>query len=242
MSIRVALGAQLKTNALAKVAEIVIIFATAIIFIFALLSSKPEDSLYNQMVIWFANVLVLALIWLGAWLRAETLADFGLDMPKLNVKKVAKGLGVSIIVLVLALVGFVLGSVIMVNITGMPTPADLSGYDYLKNNLGLFLMAMAGIYFVSSFGEEVIYRGFLINRVIQLGSDNRTTKIIAVIISSIIFGLIHYGWGPMGIVQTGLMGVALGACYLYLGKRLWPLIMAHVYLDTMLIAPIYFQS
>ena len=38
--------------------------------------------------------------------------------------------------------------------------------------------------------------------------------------------------------QTGFMGLALGVCYLVLGRRLWPLILAEAYMDTLLLVKI----
>ena len=117
--------------------------------------------------------------------------------------------------------------------------ANLTGYDYLKDNIGMLLLTLAGVYIVSSFGEEVIYRGFLITRISQIGTDSKKAIIIAIILSSIIFGLIHYSWGPMGMVQTGFMGLALGICYIKLKRRLWILILAHAYMDTILMIQMY---
>ena len=62
---------------------------------------------------------------------------------------------------------------------------------------------------------------------------------ITVILSAIIFGLAHYQWGPMGVVQTGMMGLVLSICYLKLRKRLWILILAHAYMDTILMVQMY---
>ena len=90
--------------------------------------------------------------------------------------------------------------------------------------------------------EEVVYRAFLINRISELGQGTKTATIIAVILSSIIFGLVHYEWGPMGIVQTGFMGLALGFCYIKLKRRLWILILAHAYMDTILMVKMYLSS
>ena len=59
------------------------------------------------------------------------------------------------------------------------------------------------------------------------------------ILSAIIFGLIHYKWGPMGMVQTGFMGLVLGICYIKLKRRLWILVLAHAYLDTILMTQLY---
>ena len=148
----------------------------------------------------------------------------------------------SLLVFVLAVAGFIIGSIVMANITGIPESANMSGYDYLKDNIGMLLLTLGGVYIVSSFGEEVVYRAFLINRIAELGQGKKNATIIAVILSSIIFGLAHYEWGPMGIVQTGFMGLALGICYIKLKKRLWILILAHVYMDTILMVQMYLAS
>ncbi|MBT8258516.1 MAG: CPBP family intramembrane metalloprotease, partial [Bacteroidia bacterium] len=120
--------------------------------------------------------------------------------------------------------------------------ADMSNYAFLKDNLGMLILVLAGVYVVSSFGEEVIYRGFLINRFSEFGKDSKTIRIIAVILSAVIFGFVHYSWGPMGIVQTFFMGLALGLCYIYMKKRLWIMILAHAYMDTILMVQMYLAS
>jgi membrane protease YdiL (CAAX protease family) len=145
----------------------------------------------------------------------------------------------SIIVLILGLAGFIIGSIIMANITGIPESSDMTGYDYLKDNIWMLFLTLGGVYIVSSFGEEVIYRAFLINRISELGFSGKAGKIIVVIISALVFGLAHYSWGPMGIVQTSFMGLALGFCYVYLKKRIWVLILAHAYMDTILMVQMY---
>ncbi|WP_237708856.1 CPBP family intramembrane glutamic endopeptidase [Gillisia marina] len=127
----------------------------------------------------------------------------------------------------------------MANIIGIPESSDMGSYNYLKDNLGMLLLTLFGTYIVASFGEEVIYRAFLINRISELGLSSKTGKIIAVVISAVVFGLAHYTWGLMGIVQTGFMGLALGFCYLKLKKRIWVLILAHAYMDTILMLQLY---
>ena len=59
----------------------------------------------------------------------------------------------------------------------------------------MLLLTLGGVYIVSSFGEEVTYRAFLINRISELGLNTKTGKIISVLLSAVIFGLAHYGWG-----------------------------------------------
>jgi membrane protease YdiL (CAAX protease family) len=104
------------------------------------------------------------------------------------------------------------------------------------------ILALSGVYIVSSFGEEVIYRAFLINRIAELGSGSKWSWRVAVVISSIVFGLVHSDWAVAGMVQTGFMGLALGVCYVAVGRNLWITILAHAYADTLLLVPLYFAE
>jgi len=232
----------LLTNRIAKIIEIFSIFLIALIIIKVFVQTDGDNTLYNQIVVWIANVVMLTMVWGGLKLRGQTWQDFGLSFKKASLKEILNIFLRSLLVFVLALSGFIFGSIIMANITGIPEGADLSGYDYLKDNIGMLILSLSGIYVVSSFGEEVIYRAFLINRITELGLNSSKGRIIAVILSAIVFGLVHYSWGPMGIVQTGFMGLALGLCYIYMKRRLWILILAHAYLDTILIVQIYLAS
>ena len=101
-------------------------------------------------------------------------------------------------------------------------------------------LVLAAVYLASSFGEEVTYRGFLITRIAELGSGGKGAWRLGVLASSIAFGLIHFAWGPAGMVQTGFMGLALGVSYLAVGRRLWVLVLAHAYMDTILLLQVYF--
>ncbi len=236
------LGNLLRTNNLAKISELLLVFLVAFVIIKLFLRPEGEHLVYNQAVLWVANIAMLLLVYLGLKLRGESWRDFGLGFKRISFKAALRVFLLSLLVFVLALTGFVIGSIIMANITGIPEVSDMTNYDYLKDNIGMLILSLIGVYIVSSFGEEVIYRAFLINRISELGLDSKKAKIAAVIISAIIFGLIHYSWGPMGVVQTGFMGLALGICYLKLKKRLWILILAHVYMDTLLLLQIYMAS
>lgn len=233
---------QLQTNWLFKLSEIFLLLIIAIAFVVLILPLVGDNLILKQLLVWAANIIMLIFVWTGMKLRGEKWSSFGLTLNSISFREAVKVLLLSILVLVLALIGFIIGSIIMANITGIPEGSNMSGYDYLKNNIGMLLLTLGGVYIASSFGEEVIYRAFLINRISELGQNTKTATIIAVILSSIIFGLIHFDWGPMGIVQTGFMGLALGICYIKFKKRLWILILAHAYMDTILMVQMYLAS
>jgi membrane protease YdiL (CAAX protease family) len=236
------IGMQLQTNRLFKIGDILVLFIAVFAFLKFLIPLVGDNLIFKQAVVWVANVFILIYIWAGLKLRGESWKDFGLTFKSISWREGMKVFLLSLLVFILALTGFIIGSIVMANITGIPENANMGGYGYLKDNIGMLLLTLAGVYIVSSFGEEVIYRAFLINRISELGQGTKKSTIIAVILSSIIFGLVHYDWGPMGIVQTGFMGLALGICYIKLKKRLWILILAHAYMDTILMIQIYLAS
>ena len=233
------LGQALNSNKLFKLAEILLIFFAAAGIIILFLSDQPEDLFYNQVVISCANIIMLILVFAGVKLRGESLSQFGLSFKRFNFKFALKTFFQSLIVFVLATGAFILASIIMANITGIPETSDMSGYNYIKGNFGLLSLSLISVYIVSSFGEEIVYRAFLINRISELTSKSKSNLVIAVLISSIIFGLAHYNWGLMGMIQTTFMGLALGFSYIYLKKRIWVLIIAHAYMDTILMVQLY---
>ena len=229
-------------NKLVKIGEIVLIFVIAFGFITIFTPYVGDDIVNKQIVIWFANLLMLMYVWLGIKIRGQKLSDFGITFKKITISKAIQVFLISFVVFLAALAAFVLASIIMANITGIPESSDMSNYTFLQNNLGMLILTLAGTYLVASFGEEVIYRGFIINRLIELGLDSKIGKVLVIIISAMIFGLVHYQWGPMGIVQTGFMGAVLGYFYLKLNKRIWILVLAHGYMDTILMIQMYLSA
>lgn len=236
------LGQQLQTKRLFKVGEILLVFIAAFVFIKLMNPLAGDHPVKKQAVIWLANILMLSIVWIGLKLRGESWKNFGLSFKSVSWRDGLKAFLLSLLVFALAAIGFIVGSIIMANITGIPEGSNMSSYDYLKDNVGMLILTLVGVYIVSSFGEEVIYRAFLINRISELGQGTKKGMWLAVIFSSIVFGLVHYDWGPMGIGQTAFMGLALGICYIKLKKRLWILVLAHAYMDTILMIQMYMAN
>jgi membrane protease YdiL (CAAX protease family) len=225
-----------------RLGEILLVFLPAFLFIKAMSSWVGEDAIRSLGVVWVANILMLAMVWTSLKLRGQSWKDLGFTFTRVSLPEGLKIFGLSLLVFVIGISGYLIGSIIMANITGIPESTDFSIYDYLKDNIGMLFISLAGVYIVSSFGEEVIYRAFLINRISELANGTKYSGVIAVVLSSIFFGFVHYQWGPTGIVQTGFMGLAMGICYIKLKKRLWILILAHAYMDTILLVQMYMAS
>ncbi len=234
------LGRALLTNKLAQVGELVGVFVVALIVIMGVGPLVGENPIARQGVVWVANVLMLVTVWLGLRLRGQGWQHFGLSLRLASRRIIIRAVWMSLVVFVAALAAFVVGAIVMANILGMPEGADMSGYNYLRGNLPMLILTLVGVYIVASFGEEVIYRGFLINRIAELGSGGKAAWRLAVVISAVVFGLVHFDWGLFGMVETGFMGLALGVSYLVVKRNLWVMILAHGYMDTILMLQMYF--
>lgn len=117
--------------------------------------------------------------------------------------------------------------------------ADMSRYDSLYHNLPAALMMILVLPLTASIPEEIIYRGFLMDRLTRIFGDNLAGLIATVAIQSLIFGLIHFQWGLGGMITTFVMGVIWGTAFLLVGRNLWIVIMAHSLGHIVMITQLY---
>ena len=100
-------------------------------------------------------------------------------------------------------------------------PPDLSDFPSVKGNLKFALLMIALIWILAAFGEELVYRGYLMNRVADLGRGSRMAWVVSLLVISAIFGLSHYHQGVTGIIEEGSDGGSWGFSILLTGAT-WP--------------------
>jgi membrane protease YdiL (CAAX protease family) len=113
-----------------------------------------------------------------------------------------------------------------------PPAVAPAGTDELAGNIRLTLLYLPLIWGFAAFGEEVSYRGYLLNRTAQAGGGSMRAYWLAVLVTAVLFGYGHYYKGPAGIVDSAVAGLVLGAAYLLAGRNLWVTILAHGFIDT----------
>jgi uncharacterized protein len=111
-------------------------------------------------------------------------------------------------------------------------PPDLSSFPEVQGKLGYTLLIIGLIWIVAAFGEELFYRGYLMNRVADLGLGTRTAWAASLILTSVLFGLAHHQQGLTGVIEEGSDGLILGGLYLALRRNLAVPIVAHGVCDT----------
>src|SRR5260370_30353013 len=92
----------------------------------------------------------------------------------------------------------------------MGKPPDLSSFPAVRGNFKSALVIIALIWIVAAFGEELVYRGYLMNRIADLGRGTRTAWIVSLFLISALFGFSHYQQGITGIIEEGSDWLILG--------------------------------
>jgi len=121
---------------------------------------------------------------------------------------------------------------------------NLSDFLDLEGNVGALIGLIALSWIYAAIFEEFAFRGYLQTRITDVLGDGAAGVLVAVILSSILFGLIHDQQGAIGIAITFLD--ALFFSYLrYRYDTVWAAVLAHGFNNTIgliaffLIGPIY---
>jgi len=177
---------------------------------------------------------IFLLGWLSLWLRGQGWRGVGLGRPAHVPRTVAIGVAAGILLQVLS--EFVTEPAIRFFTR---QAADLSEFAPLVGNLKLALLYVAIVWTWAAFGEELTYRGYVLNRVADLGRRSAPSWVAALLVVTTLFGFGHSYQGLAGVLDTGIHGLLLGVLYLAAGRNLWPCVLAHGVCDTVGILLIY---
>ena len=165
--------------------------------------------------------------WLSLRLRGMRWRDVGLGLYE--------GWGKTLLIGILSGVGIEMMELfctqpLLAHLTGqMP---DLSAFDRVAGNVKWLIMSLAFTWTLFAFGEEFIFRGYLMNRITDLVGRKRSGWGVALVLASAIFGLSHFMQGITGVSENFIDGIILGALYLKCGRKLAVPIIAHGVTDT----------
>lgn len=147
-----------------------------------------------------------------------------------------------LIALAAAAVRLVLGSLVVEPLAGhfWPPIVPPAGAEAITGNIKSALIWLALVWTWAAFGEEVGYRGYLLTRAADLGGRTTAAYWIGIILVSVLFGYGHYYKGPVGIIDSGVAGLVLGAAYMLSGRNLWASILAHGFIDSFGVIALFF--
>ena len=178
-------------------------------------------------------ILLLLIASQSLWVRGLGWADVGLRRPA-SVSR-ALLLAAAAAPVILVAVRFVI----------VPAAERLAGVPLDLSALGeagdarAYSMWLAQAWTLAAFGEEMVFRGYLIRRVSDLAGDSLAGLTTAIVISSCLFGLAHAYQGWAGVIATGTIGALMAILYFVSRRNLWPVIVCHGLVDTVAVTLIY---
>jgi membrane protease YdiL (CAAX protease family) len=186
---------------------------------------------------WGIPLAVIAIIILYRLDETSSSVDLGLSKPKNWKKTIMLGLSFGGINFG---IGFILN--MLVFIFGLPPPSfSSSTFASIQGDYAVLARHLLVAWTTASFGEEIIWRGFFMERVARIFDNTQKGWIAGLISSSIVFGLIHSYQGITGIIFTGIAGLVLGIMYLKTDRNLYTTIIGHGVNNTILFLMMFFS-
>ncbi len=110
--------------------------------------------------------------------------------------------------------------------------ADTHGFGEITGSPSVAFRWLLTVWTLAAFGEEVSYRGYLLNRAADVGNRSQGAYWLGLLAVSVLFGVGHYYKGPGGMIDSGAGGFVFGAAYLLSGRNLWVSVLAHGLVDS----------
>lgn len=111
---------------------------------------------------------------------------------------------------------------------------NLALVEQIQGNMGMWAVSLVIAWVLAAFGEEMVYRGYLLNRFADLLQPQPTGWLFGFTVSVLLFAWGHQYQGSVGLVDNIVSGTIWGGLYLYAGRRnLWLPILAHGFYDTL---------
>jgi hypothetical protein len=180
-------------------------------------------------------LLLLLFGWLSVWVRRVGWRRVGLGPPASWARTVTAGVVIGIGYNAFDILGLL---PVLHRLTG--EPLDLEQLSSLRGNLGLLLLYLIASWSLFAFGEELAYRGYLLNRMTDLFGTSTAGWTAGVALVSLAFGVQHLDQGVTGVVGNIVGGIVLAIMYLASGRSLWLPIVAHGVEDSTSLMLLYF--
>jgi membrane protease YdiL (CAAX protease family) len=188
----------------------------------------PDMPVLHHTYLDFVFVLLL-LLWLK--LRGDPWTSLGLIPFK--ARYLAFGLALALGSIVLDSVVRSVSTPLLISWFGAQDHLPEKTFAAVKGNLPLYLMLVPSIWLFAAFGEEVVFRGYLLTRFGQILGGGRLAIAVAVVAQGLFFGAAHTYQGPIGMVPIAVGAMLSGIVSVAWGRNLWPAMIAHGLVDTL---------
>ena len=154
-----------------------------------------------------------------------------MDLKRLLFGRIEAGV---VIGAVLIFAGVMLSISLLASV-GLISPPDAEPVFLVDGpNLVLSLtLSIAVMWINAAFGEELLFRGFLMNSLMRALGDTRLVGVVSAAGIALAFGAMHIpSQGLYGLAVTGVVGFLMGLLFLFGKRNLMPVVIAHGVINT----------
>lgn len=168
--------------------------------------------------------------------KKELFSSLGFQRKNLNIKR---------LLIVAPLLGIVIflfyGYVLMPGVTYLTgKPIDFSEFESYEGNLPASLSLLALIWASAAFGEEIVFRGYLMRQFTKFFGSSRISLVINILLFGFLFGWLHAYQGISGQILSGITGMLLAVIFHIRKSDLWFNIAVHGFIDTVALVYMYY--
>jgi membrane protease YdiL (CAAX protease family) len=174
--------------------------------------------------------IAATLILLWAWLSKTPWREIGLARPRSWIGGAALGIALGVGL------KFVLKAIVLPLLAAPPVNAS---FHHLAGNLPATLDLVAYAVYGAGFAEELVFRGYLFERLDKLLGNSMMTTTLIVVVTTALFAVAHWQQGPYGMINAAFTGTALAIVFLACKRRLFVPMVMHAAFDITAAAMIY---
>lgn len=188
----------------------------SLFFFIALSTAQPGITIPLLIIIYVISVKTRHLKWI----------DVGIDRTTIKFRNIL------IAILIAAGYQLLFHNIIDPVIDKLFPPADLDTFGDMKGNIQLLALWLLVTWTVAAVLEEVLFRGYLVNRLLDLLGGNMVSRIITVILAGIPFGFAHLYQGMHGAATAIIFGILQSTLFLLAGRKLFIPMITHGTFDS----------
>ena len=169
--------------------------------------------------------ILIAIAIISLEVRKTEWKEIGFDFKDFKIKKICLGIAVAVLY-------HFADQYLIDPIVSKFAPPGLPEIFSMKGNVSKLLIGLLLSWTTAAFFEEILFRGYLITRLIDLMGENIVAKTMIILLTGIAFGFVHSYQGLNGAISAGVIGVFQAIVYFLNGKKLTIPIIAHGAFDT----------
>ena len=178
-------------------------------------------------------ISILLVIMALLWLRGTNWSTLGLSSPSSKRLTIMLGVifGIIFAILQMDAIAPIVDHFVHVTHLQQPLPIPSSGTSP-KGNLLFLINTLISSWTSAGFVEEMIFRGYLMNRLADLFGHRFWGWALALLLQAAIFGSAHAYEGLDGMITVGIYGALVGLLYFATNRNLWTCAITHALTDT----------